>query len=324
MHKTLKIFSTEVLSIRSGIPEKHLLKWKNLTSKDRKRFFFDHSDSEPEKWKYIRVVKDKTLMKRFHIWLGEELKVLDPYLPPAVTWGVSKKSILNAIEKHIRKKPNAFLKSDISRFFESIPREQVYSLFRNILECSQEVSEIITNTITFPPGSLKSPENMPHTLARWLHISSRVAIWASLQFFKKLQNELEKKYKRLKPRITFYVDDIGISLLTTDPNIAEEVREWIISFTQTADKNINFLTIHPGEKTQFKILLNSEDYVEYLGGRIYINRTDISEEGLQKSKDLYSQFLQEKDLKKKADLWKKLHSKAIYRKRIKSVSHKQP
>lgn len=98
------------------------------------------------------------------------------------------------------------------------------------------------------------------------------------------------------------MDDIGISLLTTDPNIAEEVREWIISFTQTADKNINFLTIHPGEKTQFKILLNSEDYVEYLGGRIYINRTDISEEGLQKSKDLYSQFLQEKDLKKKADL----------------------
>ena len=128
-----------------------------------------------------------------------------------------------------------------------------------------------------------------------------MAIWASIQFFKKLQNELEKKYKRLKPRITFYVDDIGISLLTTDPSIAKEAREWILGFTQTTDKNINFLTIHP-EKTQYNILLSFDEYVEYLGGKIYINRTDISEEGLQKSKDLYSQFLQEKDLKKKANL----------------------
>lgn len=323
MHRTLKIFSTEILSKRSGIPEKHLLKWKDLTSKDRKRLFFDHSDSEPEKWKYIRVVKNQSLMEKFHIWIGEELKEFDSYLPENITWGVSKKSVINAMSRHIRKKGNCFIKSDISRFFESIPRERVYSLFCNILQCSPEVAEIITNTITFPPGSLKSPEDKPHTLARWLHVSSRVAIWASIQFFKKLQNELEKKYKRLKPRITFYVDDIGISLLTTDLNIAKEVKEWILSFTHTADNNINFLTIHP-EKTQYSILLSLDEYVEYLGGKIYINRTDISEEGLQKSKDLYSQFLQEKDLKKKANLWKQIHSKAIYRKRIKSVSNKQP
>lgn len=312
----LNIYTVEALSKRSWIPQDLLLRWLNLDSKARKSYFYDHKNSEPEKWKYIRVTKDGTMMKKFQVWIGTELKHFDSELLFTINGGVEKKSILNAINIHIRNEPFTFIKSDLSRFFESVPKERVFSLFCSIFNCSKEVSSIITNWVCFPKGEIWETEN-DSTLARGLHASSRIAIWCSIQFFRKLYEDISKKYKHLKPKVSYYVDDIGISILTTDQNIVEDFLGDLKECAQKEYWNIDFLHLHP-EKTQYKILNESNDFIEYLWSRIYINRKDVSIEWINKGRVMYRQAKKTEDKKEKAILLKKVGDRKKYRNGIRT------
>lgn len=312
----LNIFSIENLSKRSWIPQDLLLSWIKLDNHARKCYFYDHKDSDTKKQKYIRVTKNGTMMKQFHVWLGSELKKFDSELLFTINGGVSQKSILNAINVHIRKEPFTFIKSDLSRFFESIPRERVFTLFCSRLNCSKDVAEIITNCITFPEWPLWTewPKN---TLARWLHVSSRVAIWCSIQFFRELHKDLLKKYKNFSPKVSYYVDDIGVSLLTTNQEVIDSFLKDLEVFSKKEYGGINFLKLHP-EKTQYQILKNSNDSVEYLGSRIYLNRKDVSIKWIEKSKNTYFLLQKTKDPEERKKLYIRLKAYKQFRKQIKS------
>ena len=313
----LNIYSIEVLSKKSWIPAGFFLDWKNWGKQSRKSYFYDHKDSDTEKWKYIRVTKDGTLMKKFHIWLWDELAKFDLELPKSINWWVSQKSILNAINIHVRKEDFCFIKSDLSRFFESIPKQRIFSLFCGKFGCSKEVAEVIANCITFPIWPLWSASE-ELTLARWLHVSSRVAIWASIDFFILLENRIFEKFKELKPKISYYVDDIGISLVTADSNSIESLIAYLKSFIENECPILGFLSLHP-EKTTHTFINTEDSYVEYLWARIYRNRKDVSLKWVQKSRDLYFLYQKTIDSKEKSSLYKKIIARKEFRKRIKST-----
>lgn len=310
----LNIYSIEVLSKRAWIPVKFLLDWRDWAKQSRNHYFYDHKDSDKEKLKYIRVTKDWTSMKRLHLWLWNELAKFDSELPQSINWWVSQKSILNAINIHIRKTEFCFIKSDLSRFFESIPRERIFSLFCGVFNCSKEVSEVLTNCITFPIWPLWSYSEK-FTLARWLHVSSRIAIWASIDFFKLLETKIFENYKELKPRISYYVDDIWISLITTAIPTIESFITYLKNFLQKECTNLEFLSLHP-TKTESHIIITNDDYVEYLWARIYKNRKDVSLKWVQKSRELYFSYQKSIDSTEKTNLYKKLISRKQSRKRI--------
>jgi hypothetical protein len=313
----LNIYSLEVLSKKSWVPIGFFLDWKDWAKQSRKHYFYDHKDSDKEKWKYIRVTIDWTSMKKLHLWLWDELKKFDSELPRSINWWVSQKSILNAINIHIRRTEFCFIKSDLSKFFESIPRERVFSLFCAVFNCSKEVSEVLTNCITFPIWPLWS-ESAELTLARWLHVSSRIAIWASIDFFRFLETKIFENYNELNPRISYYIDDIWISLITTDTHTIESFVNYLKSFLENECPNLGFLSLNPS-KTEVQIINSVDDFVEYLWARIYKNRKDVSSKWVQKSKDLYYRYQKTIDSKEKNILYRKLLIGKNFRKRIKST-----
>lgn len=312
----LNIYSLEVLSKKSWVPIGFFLDWKDWAKQSRKHYFYDHKDSDKDNWKYIRVVKDWTLMKKLHIWLWSELSKFDSELPKTINWWVSQKSILNAINIHVRKTEFCFIKSDLKRFFESIPRERIFSLFCSVFNCSKEVSEVLTNCITFPIWPLWTESNET-TLARWLHMSSRIAIWASIDFFKLLETKIFKDYKELRPRISYYVDDIGISLISTNTATIESFVTYLKEFLEKECPHLGFLSLHP-TKTESHFLNTENDYVDYLWARIYKNRKDVSLKWIQKTRELFFRYQKTIDSVSKNKLYKKLIARKQFRKRIKT------
>lgn len=313
----LNIYSLEVLSKKSWIPIGFFLDWKDWARQSRKHYFYDHKDSDKEKLKYIRVTKDWTLMKKLHLWLWDEIKKFDSELPRSINWWVSQKSILNVINIHVRRTEFCFIKSDLSKFFESIPRGRIFSLFCSVFNCSKEVSAVLTNCITFPIWPLWS-QSKEFTLARWLHVSSRIAIWASIDFFKLLEAKIFENYGKLNPKISYYVDDIWISLLSTDTTIIESFVNYLKDFLEKECPNLGFLSLHP-TKTESHFLNTEDDYVDYLWARIYKNRKDVSLKWIQKSQELYFLYQKTIDSAEKANLLKKLISRKKFRTRIKSI-----
>lgn len=310
----LNIYKIENLSKRSWIPQDFLIELLKLDSKWQKKYFFDHKKSKD--WKHVRVVQYwSTLMRKFQEWLWNELVRFDRELLFMINGWVEKKSVLNAINIHIRNRPFTFIKSDISTFFESIPRERVFSLFCAMFNCGKDVAEIICNCICFNKGAIWTSWNIS-TLGRWLNCSSRVAIWCSIQFFRKFFEDITNKYRSLDPRISYYVDDIGISIITTEELIAKSFLEEMKQLPKKKYWNIDFLQLHEWEKTKFKILLTKDDFAEYLGSRIYINRKDVSIEWIDKVRTIYHQAQKTENKKARSELFNKVGAWAKYRKRI--------
>ncbi|EKD44430.1 MAG: hypothetical protein ACD_71C00132G0002 [uncultured bacterium (gcode 4)] len=315
----LNIYSLKTLSERSWISRDFLLSCSDGSGRFRKKFFSDHKNSkitdDITTCKYIRVVKYGSQMQKFHKWINWELKRFDSKLPLTIYGWVEEKSTIDAISIHIRGVPFVFIKSDLSRFFESIPKEQIFSLFCGKFNCDKIVAEVISNSITFPQWPLGSKGEL--FLARWLHVSSRIAVWSALNFFKDLCYFFQKKYKKYKPKISYYVDDIGISLVTTDQIIIDEFMADLVWFVWQIHKNSDFLNLHP-DKTNCTIIKDNNDFVEYLWGKIYMNRKDISNKTTEKTKQLYFLYKKAKTIEEKNFYAKRLTPLRSYKKRMRS------
>lgn len=316
----LNIYSIKALSERSWISQDFLLSCCNKDGWFRKKYFSDHKDSkitgDVTTSKYIRVVKYWSKMQRLHKWINWELKRFDSDLPLTIYGWVKEKSTVDAISIHVRGIPFVFIKSDLTRFFESIPKEQIFSLICGKFNCEKIVAEIISNCVTFPQWPLGSEGDL--FLARWLHISWRIAIWSALNFFQNLCFFIQTKYKKYKPKISYYIDDIWISLITTDLVIINEFMEDLSWFLGQVHKNSDFLKLHP-EKTNYTILKDVNDSVEYLWGKIYINRKDVSDKTSEKTKQYYLQHKKAKTREEKVFFAKKLTALKSYKKRIRSI-----
>lgn len=69
-------------------------------------------------------------------------------VPDNVFSGIKKRSYIDNVRMHANISSCNMFKLDFSAFFPSISRDRVYSFFRNDLECSPDISEILTNFTT--------------------------------------------------------------------------------------------------------------------------------------------------------------------------------
>ena len=312
----LNIPSIKILSIRSGVSENFLQEL--LKNRDFKnQYIYDHDEiSEPEKNKFARVAKKESELYKFHLWLDAEIFKNDHEMPLNIVGGISKKSLRDAVKRHNRNVPFCFIKSDLKRFFESTPAKEIFSLFCWWSNCSKKVTTIITNSVSMPLWPVWSIWDW--FLARWFNPSTRIAIWTNIDFFRKLSSYIWKKYKKYKPIVTFFIDDIGISLITVDQKIIDEIISDVTNFIWNLYQKLKHLSINL-EKTKPIIISNKNDHVDYLGTKIYMNKIEVSDKIQNKIINIRKKYLQSKNQNDKKHLWSQLTSLKHFKNLIKWV-----
>lgn len=175
------------------------------------RYWKDSSRSEPEKDKYVRSAKGKPLgelLERINLMV---LTPLDKFVPDFIFGGITERDHVGATNTLLgNKRKRVLLGLDLQRFFEQIHEERVVALFQNKFMCSTKASKLIASFCCVPLG----PKNQPlgvKSIARGFATSSRLALWANLDTFIRLNNLIQKRLRGKDPRIAIYVDDIGIT-----------------------------------------------------------------------------------------------------------------
>lgn len=104
------------------------------------------------------------------------------------------------------------LTTDITKFFASTTKCKVYSFFREILRCSEDVANILADLCTcrdfVPTGS---------------RISMPIAYWANYPMF----SELERLSQRHDVKMSVYVDDLTFSGLSVNRLFCSTVKKII-------------------------------------------------------------------------------------------------
>lgn len=172
----------------------------------------DHPEySEPTKNKWVRDASG-TRLSKLHEFISETiLKPYDDMLPDFIFGGISKRNHkLAAMNLLGRKRKRVLLKLDIKRFYEQIKEDRVKQLFAQKCECSKKGAEVLANLCCVPIGSKENPGEY-NTIGRGFATSSRLAVWCNLDTFLKLERIVKKELDGKDPRISVYVDDIGIT-----------------------------------------------------------------------------------------------------------------
>jgi hypothetical protein len=180
--------------------------------KNYDNYWRDHPEySEPAKNKWVRDASG-TKLSELHEFINEMiLKPYDNMLPGFIFGGVSgrnhKLAVMNLLG---RKRKRVLLKLDIKRFYEQIKEDRVKQLFAHKCNCPREGTELLASLCCVPVGSKDNPGKY-NTIGRGFATSSRLAVWCNLDTFLKLERLVKKELKGKDPRISIYVDDIGIT-----------------------------------------------------------------------------------------------------------------
>ncbi len=151
--KRLSIRRLRDLSYRLGLPLKLLEK----TAENTEKYYIVWYKKKPngdlrELCKVRRPLRD--IQKAIHRLLREV------HLPESVHGGVKGKSHITNASVHCRKRSLLIL--DLEKYFPSISHHRVYGLFRNELNCSPDVSRLLTKLCTVrglvPQGSSTSTD----------------------------------------------------------------------------------------------------------------------------------------------------------------------
>lgn len=167
--------------------------------------------SKPVKKKWVRDASRTPLGVLLKAIDRNVLKPYDHMLPSFIYGGVNgldHKAAVKALLGIRRKR--ILLKLDITRFYEQMKEDRVFSLFYNKFGCSKKTSQIIASLCCVNHGAKLHPDDFK-TLARGFSTSSRLAIWCNLDIFLKIDRLVKKELKGKDPRIAIYVDDIGIT-----------------------------------------------------------------------------------------------------------------
>lgn len=186
----------------------------NDTVKNFDQLWEDHpTESKPKKLKWVRDASRTqlgVLLKAIDLNI---LKPNDHFLPDFIFGGVNGLDHKAALKSLLGVRRNRIiLKMDITRFYEQIKEDRVFSLFYNykMFGCSKEVSQLIAGLCCVPHGAKDNPDDYK-TIARGFPTSSRLSVWCNLEVFLKIERLVMKELKGKDPRIAIYVDDIGIT-----------------------------------------------------------------------------------------------------------------
>lgn len=194
------------------LPYKKALALINDVQQNYDKYWRDHpKQSQPEKGKWVRDASQSDLGKLLKLIDGAVIKPNDKLLPPFLFGGVSGKNHKGAVQNLLgRKRKRVMLKLDITKFFEQNRYDRVYHFFLDKAGCSKSGAKLLAELCCVYYGAKDKPENYK-TIARGFPTSPRLAVWCNLDAFIKLDRLVRKELKGKDPRISIYVDDIGIT-----------------------------------------------------------------------------------------------------------------
>lgn len=242
-------------------------------------YWTDHpTQSQPEKGKWVRDASRTNLGKLLKLINAKILAPHDSLIPMFVFGGVSGRNHKAAVAHLLGiKRKRIILKLDISRFFEQIRYERVYSFFLAKGQCGQRGARLLADLCCVPIGAKDNP-GAYKTIGRGFSTSSRLAVWCNLDTFLKLERLVKKELRGKDPRIAIYVDDIAI----TASGITKEDMMKLYPKIKTileSDKNQKL----PLNDAKTKIIYHSGD--EYDIDGIYQGKRGFEHLGLQMNRN---------------------------------------
>ena len=242
-------------------------------------YWTDHpTQSQPEKGKWVRDASRTDLGKLLKLINAKVLAPHDSLIPTFVFGGVSRRNHKAAVTHLLGvKRKRIILKLDVSRFFEQIKYERVYSFFLVKGQCGQRGARLLADLCCVPIGAKDSPGTYK-TIARGFSTSSRLAVWCNLDTFLRLERLVKKELRGKDPRIAIYVDDIAI----TASGITKEDMMKLYPKIKTileSDKNQKL----PLNNAKTKIIYHSGDKYDIDG--IYQGKRGFEHLGLQMNRN---------------------------------------
>lgn len=196
--------------------------------KNFSRYWWDNKKrSEPEKEKWVRNAKSTNLGKLLERIDSRLLASHDKILPLIIFGGIQKKNHILAAKNLLGfRKKRTLLKIDLKKFFEQIPARRVEQFFCIKCGCGREASRLLASLCCVPIGP-KGSTSRRKTIARGFCTSSRLSVWCNLDTFLKLERLVMRELRGRDPRISLYVDDIGITASRTTKEEIEKLLEKI-------------------------------------------------------------------------------------------------
>lgn len=228
--------------------------------------------SEPKKNKYVRNASGTSLGEILELIDRKLLKPYDHLLPEYIFGGVKGKNHAKAAKNLLgKRRKRTLMTMDLTSFFEQVSQERIESFFILKAQCSERIARILGNLCCVRFGRKGENVQGNMVLARGFATSPRLAVWANINFFNKLYEIVNKELKGKDPRISIYVDDIGITASKTSDKKMYILRKKIEKIFEDCDNN-HKLKLHPiNTKKGCRITLHNES-PEFLGARLLRNK----------------------------------------------------
>jgi len=268
--------------------------------------------SEPNNNKYVRNAKRTPLGKLLKLIDRNILQPHDTMVPHFIFGGVKNKDHVKAAKNLIgRKKYRTLLKSDLSRFYEHVPQERVVHFFMEKTQCSRAGARLLAKLCCVPKGPKGSQSN-EMTIARGFATSSRLAVWCNLDFFLKLYWLVKEQLKEHDPRLSIYVDDIGI---TASRVTVEQMEQLYTKIRNIFNPEIGYSL--PLNETKKKIKSYKEG-MRILGTIILRNSLHVSDKTTSKIQSLKKKISKSKGRKEREKNKEKKNNLMIYKHYVES------
>ena len=244
------------------------------------KYWSDHSGmSQPEKGKWVRNASGTNLGRLLKEIDARLLKVHDELLPDFIFGGVSGMNHKAAV-KHLlgTRRKRILLKLDVSKFFEQVRYERVYSFFANKCGCSDKAARLLAELCCVEYGAKDDPSDYK-TIARGFSTSPRLAVWCNLDTFLKLDRLIKKELRGKDPRIAIYVDDIGISASDVTNEDMIRIYPMIKEIMESGDKNQKL----PLNQSKTKIVNHSGETYDIKGN--FLGRWGFEHLGIQMNRN---------------------------------------
>lgn len=213
---------TEALSLINRVIKNHESLWKD-----------SRKHSQPDKGKFVRD-SSRTDLGLLLKKIDKKILVPNDTLLPDFIFGAKKKTSHITASKNLLglRRKRSLLGMDIKSFFEQIKEERVYGFFCKS-GCHPRVSRILALVCCVPLGE-KGSGNREKSIARGFPTSPRLAVWCSINIFTKVERVVKKRLKYNDPKISIYVDDIGITASKVEgyvlTDLSVEIKEILSNF----------------------------------------------------------------------------------------------
>lgn len=263
--------------------------------------------SEPHKDKYVRNAKWTPLGALLELIDRRILQPSDNMLPSFIFGGVKGKDHVKAAKNLVgRKKYRTLLKSDLSRFYEHVPQERVVHFFMEKGQCSRRGARLLAKLCCVPKGA-KGSKSDEMTIARGFATSSRLAVWCNLDFFLRLDWLVKKELRGHDPKLSIYVDDMGITASKVDKEQMDQLYNQIRDIFNPHDGHS--LPLNETKKT----VKTYKEGMRILGTIILRNGLHVSDKTSGKIQSLKKKISKSKTAKERGKYKRKKNSLMTYK-----------